>query len=123
MIIISASADLTSFVGKSLSLSDTRLPMKCSSNIVAWIAHEQRRTSINQSRHKMPIVDVSVVVKVPPNLAAALHASPVDELQSHLLGQHVADGVEVTRVEAVDVFGQQRAFRRGQGGEWQVLGL
>src|SRR5262245_39682794 len=75
---------------------------------IAWIAHEERRASVNQPGDKMPIVDISVVVKVPPNLAPALHASPVDELQSHLIGQHVADGIEVTRVETVDVLGQQR---------------
>jgi hypothetical protein len=65
----------------------------------------------------MPIVDVRVVVKVSRNLAPALHATPVDEFQPHLIGQHVADGVEVARVEAVDIFGQQRALGLGQDGD------
>src|SRR2546430_7185945 len=32
---------------------------------IARIAHEERRASVNQPRDKMPVVDISVVVKVP----------------------------------------------------------
>jgi hypothetical protein len=35
----------------------------------------------------------------------------------------LADGIEIARIEAVDISGQEQAFGLGQGGDGQILGL
>ena len=57
------------------------------------------------------------------NLAPAVHACPVDEIEPHLVGQHIAYGVEVAGVETIDVGGEQRAAPLAARPERQDLGL
>jgi hypothetical protein len=64
----------------------------------------------------MPTVDETVVVKILADLVPAIHPTSVDELEPYLVGKHITDGVEVARVEAVDVGGQKRALGLGQDG-------
>src|SRR5207249_2389320 len=102
-------ADVSELVPRPLQQNEIR--RRC--GWIARIENEQRETPVNKARHKTPIVDIGVIVKIPPDLALTVHACPVDELQPYFIGQHVADGVEVARVEAVDVFGQQQTLRFG----------
>ena len=71
----------------------------------------------------MPILGAGVVMKISPDLAPAIQAGLVDKLQPHLIGEHVPHGVEITRIETVDVPGEQRTLRLGQHRNGEILGL
>ena len=58
---------------------------------------------------KVPIVRLRIVVEIGPNFRPSVHSDTRHEVQSHLIGEHVADRVEVSFVETVHVGGQQRA--------------
>jgi hypothetical protein len=85
--------------------------------------HERRRPAVDQARSKMPILDQGIVVKVLAHLVAAIHSRPCDELEPHLVGEHVAYGVEVARVEPLHIGREERAFGLRRSGHWCILGL
>ena len=70
---------------------------------VARIAHEKRGPPVHQRRAQSPVRNPIVVVKVSADLAPPVQATLVDEFQPHLVGEQVADGVEVARIETIDV--------------------
>src|SRR5258708_7211889 len=70
-----------------------------------------------------PVIDQPIFVKIPAASPPAIHARPVDELEPYLVGEHVADGVEIAGVEAVDVSGEKRALGLRQGGNGEIIGL
>jgi hypothetical protein len=53
--------------------------------------------------------------------AVALHAG--DDVEPHLVGEHVADGIEVARVEAVDIGREQRTIGFGEDGKRMIVGF
>src|SRR5262245_12534383 len=73
---------------------------------VARIMHEQGRVPVHQPRNKMPVLQPGIVVEIRSNFASALPSQLGNEFEPHLLSQHVAYGVEVARVEALDVSGE-----------------
>ena len=54
----------------------------------------------------MPVLQPGIVVEIRGNFASALPSQLGNEFEPHLLGEHVAYGVEVARVEALDVSGE-----------------
>jgi hypothetical protein len=70
---------------------------------IVRIAHEDRRPSVNESRNEVPVVNEGVVVEVCADLGSAAQATPVHEVEPNVVGEHVADRVEVACVEALNV--------------------
>ena len=58
----------------------------------------------------MPGAGLRIATKVFADVATAGLARSVDHLQLHVVGQHAAQGVEVTRIEALDIMRQADAF-------------
>src|SRR6476661_9499043 len=89
----------------------------------SWSMHEHRRPPLHQTGSKMPILELGIVVKVPAHFASAIHARPGDELEAHLVSQHVAYGVEIARVEPLDIGGEKRTLGFSQNGQRSVVRL
>ena len=70
-------------------------------------------------------MDAGIVREVGGDLALAVQPRPGDQIEPHLVGEHVADGVEVARVEAVDIGGEAAtrsgSARTGQGTVLRLL--
>jgi hypothetical protein len=52
-----------------------------------------------------------------------MHPTLVEEIKLDLLGEHVSDGIEVARIEARNVSGEERALGFSQSGKTNVVGL
>jgi hypothetical protein len=50
------------------------------------------------------------------DFAAPLQAQPIHEIEPNIVGQHVAYGAKVSRIEACRIFEQARALGRRQRG-------
>src|SRR5262249_56813338 len=71
----------------------------------------------------MPVLEPSIVVEVRSDLGSTLLLQLRNEVEPHLIGKHVADGIKVARVEALDISGEQRALGFTQNGQRNVVGL
>src|SRR5258708_18847942 len=75
----------------------------------------------NNPRRERPVADEGIIVEVAPNLAAAVAMAPIDDVEPHILAEHVPYRVEVMGVEAVDIDRDARALGFRQDGERSVV--
>ena len=54
----------------------------------------------------MPVPDQAIVMKVSTHFPPTGHSLPGDEIEPHFISEHVAYGVEVACIEAVDINGK-----------------
>ena len=80
---------------------------------IVGIADQHRGTAIDDPRHEPPEIRLGIAVEIGADLALALEPQPVDELEPYILGQHVADAIEIARVEALDIRGEPRTLDGG----------
>lgn len=84
---------------------------------IAGIAYQDRGTSVDESRNQLPVLHERVVAKIFADLGLAVHTGLVDQFEAHLVGEHVADCIEIAGIETVDVGVEQRALGLGQDGQ------
>src|SRR6266436_4969364 len=84
------------------------------------VAHEHRWAPLHQSRNEMPILKPGIVVEVRSDLRPTLLLQLRNEVEPHFIGEHVAYSIEVARVEALDISGEQRALGFCQNRERNV---
>src|SRR5262249_18522423 len=87
------------------------------------VAHEHRRTSVHQSWNEMPVLEPGIVIEIVSHLGPTLPLKLCNKLEPHLIGEHVAYGIKIARVEALDISGKQRALGFCQNGWRNVVGL
>ncbi len=90
---------------------------------IARIAHQHRGPPVHQPSHQVPVARLAVVAEILRHLAASVHPGLGDEIEPHFFGEHVAHGVEIAGVEAVDIGGEQRALAGRQVAGWERVGL
>src|SRR5260221_7655045 len=78
---------------------------------------------VDQPRHEVPIGYRAVIGEVAADLVAAVSLRTGDEIEPHLIGEHVAYGIEIARVETVDIGGEKRALGFRQYRERMIVGL
>src|SRR6266478_8006684 len=110
-------------IGKSVAAPLQQDEIRRSPRRIARIEHKRSRAPVHESRNKTPIRDAGIVAKVVADFAAATQAKLGDEVEPHVVGEHVADGVKVAGVEAIDISGETRALSFSQGGNRRVVGL
>src|SRR5215472_4023882 len=69
---------------------------------VARVESQHSGTAVDESQDEAPILGLRIVAEIAADLCATVHPCSRDELQTHLVGQHVAHSVEVARVETID---------------------
>jgi hypothetical protein len=113
-----------------VSNTDDAILLPVQENTVPWpseqivrIKHEYRRSPVNESRNEMPVVNERVLMNVPLDLPSAPPAKSVHQVEPDIVGKHVADRVEVARVEALNVGSQPRTLRLRQHGRRTVVRL
>src|SRR5262249_10339669 len=72
---------------------------------------------------EIPVLEPGIVVEIRSNLRPTLLLKLRNEVEPHLIGEHVAYGIEVARVEVLDISGEQRALGFSQNGWRNVVGL
>ena len=77
--------------------------------VIAQI-EQDRRAAIHKSELHQPSVDCDVLSEVTLDLVAPAIVQPRDQIELDLVRQHVAQPVEVARIEAIDVDGQASAL-------------
>src|SRR6516162_4116090 len=82
-----------------------------------------RWAPIHQTPNEIPVLEPGIVVEVRSDLRPTLLLKLSNEVEPHLIGEHVAYGIEVARVEALDISGEQRALGFSQNGQRNVVGL
>src|SRR5262245_7832371 len=95
----------------------------CRCSFVASLEYEECRAAVHGASNDPPIRVQGVAVEVFGHLAAALSLQPIHEVQPNIVSQHVAYGIEVSRVEARRILEEARAFGRRQRGWWDGIGL
>src|SRR5215831_6207739 len=70
------------------------------------VAHEHRWVPIHQSRNEMPVLEAGIVLEVRSHLAPTLLSKLCNEVEPHLIGEHLAYSTEVARIEALDISGE-----------------
>ena len=90
----------------------------------AFGVDQQRSPAFYGSGRGAQPAHLGVVAEVARHGRPPVQAQPAHQFQPHFLGQHVAQAIEVPRIEAIRVDRQQRLVRRGQGGRRnRVVGL
>src|SRR6266446_7925081 len=110
-------------IDKSVAAPLQQNEIRRSSRRIARIEHKRSRAPVHEPWNKIPIRDAGIVAKVVADVAAAAQSQLGDEVEPHVVGEHVADGVEVAGVEAIDISGETRALSFRQGGNRHVVGL
>src|SRR5262245_51184086 len=73
---------------------------------ISRVAHEHRRAPVHQSGNEMPVLEPGIVVEIRSHLGPTLPLKLRNEVEPHLIGEHVAYGIEVARIEALDISGE-----------------
>src|SRR6516162_4042678 len=74
---------------------------------IRGVAHEHRWAPVHQTPNEIPVLEPGIVVEVRSDLRPTLLLKLSNEVEPHLIGEHVAYGIEVARVEALDISGEQ----------------
>src|SRR5262249_29308537 len=85
-------------------------------SFVSGLEHEKCRPVVDGSGNDPTIHVLGVAVEVFAHFAAALALQSIHEVESNIVGQHVAYSIEVPRLEARRIFEEARALERGQRG-------
>src|SRR5215475_1115450 len=88
---------------------------------IVGIENKDRRSTIHQSRNAVPVAHLRVSAEVLTHVAAAPEAKPVDKIEANILGQHVADAVEIAGIEPVDVGHEAGPLGLSQGWRWTIV--
>src|SRR5262245_42771384 len=94
---------------------------RCS--FVASLEYEKRRAAVDGASDDPPIRVQGVSVEVFGHLAAALPLQPIHEVEPNIVSQHVAYGIEVSRVETRRILEEACALGRRQRGRWDGIGF
>src|SRR5262245_20607603 len=92
-------------------------------SFVSRLEHEEGRPVVDGSGNDPPIHVLGVAVEVFAHFAAALPLQSIHEVESNIVGQHVAYSIELSRLEPRRIFEEARALERGQRGRWDGLRL
>src|SRR5262249_52030057 len=70
---------------------------------IARIAGNNCRVPVDKPRLQVPVVHTGVIAEISAHLRAPGHARLAHQIEPHVVRQHVADGIEVARIEAVHI--------------------
>ena len=78
---------------------------------------------VDEAGDELPVLVPGVVVEVGADLCPPVQPGSRDEVEAHVVGEHVADRVEVAGIETVDIAGEAAAFRLGEHRQRMVVGF
>jgi len=90
---------------------------------VVQIEHENRWPAVDESQDKPPVVAQRISVKIFANPSSTASLSPIDQIKPDIFREHVAYRIEITRVKALYIGREPRAFRLCQNGRRDIVWL